>query len=120
MSDRCKICRQFAEPVNAARCTREACGLTLLLSGPERFRRKYRARLISWLTPDLLYHAFTGEDDDYELARIARLDHVLSTSLLDKVERQWPARLDQIAAARRKEKEDSKKAVQQFILGLHK
>jgi hypothetical protein len=90
----------------------------MLLSGPERFRRKYRAGLVSWLTTDLLYHAFTGEDDDYELARIARLDHVLSTSLLAKVERQWPTRLEQIATARRNEKEESKQAVQQFILGL--
>jgi len=90
----------------------------LLISGPDRFRRKYYADLNVWLGPELLYHAFTGEDNDYELARIGRLDHVLSSCLIDKAEREWPARLDQIAKQRRKEKEDSKQAVQQFILGL--
>jgi hypothetical protein len=119
MNDRCKRCRQLAIPANVSRCTYKICALTLLLSGPERFRRKYQADLVEWLTPDLLYHAFTGEDDDYELARIARLDHVLLTALLDKVEKQWPARLEQIAKARRDEKEESKQVVQQFIINFN-
>jgi len=118
MSTLCNNCGRDAEVANAKLCSREACGLSLLLSGPDRFRRKYQAGLVSWLTPDILYHAFTGEEDDYELGRIARLDHVLLTSLLDKVFHWWPARLEQIAQAARKEKKESKQAVQQFIHGL--
>ena len=119
MSDYCRRCRKLVVPANVARCTFQTCASTLLLSGPERFRRKYQADLIKWLTPDLLYHAFTGEDDDYELARIATLDHVRLTSLLDKVEREWPTRLEQIAKKRRAEQEKSKKVVQQFVLNLN-
>ena len=114
----CASCRKAAEPINAKNCLAINCELSLILSGPERFRRKFRAELDEWLTPDRLYHAFTGEDDDYELARISRLDHVLQSSLLEKAKREWPARLRQLDQACLKEALESKRAVQQFILGI--
>lgn len=81
-------------------------------------KARFLAELDAWLTPDLLYHAFTGESDPYELARIAKLDHVLQSSLLDKVERLWPQRLEAIAAARHKEKQESAEAVHQYVLKI--
>jgi hypothetical protein len=80
------------------------------------FKARFLAELDEWLTPELLYHAFTGESDPYELARIAKLDHALQSSLLAKVERLWPERLEAIAQARHKEKQDGKTAVQQYVL----
>jgi len=90
----------------------------MTLSGPDWIKGRFLAEFHAWLSPSRLYHAFTGVDDDYVLAHIDKLDHVLQSSLLEKAEREWPARLDQVAKQRRKEKEDSKQAVQQFILGL--
>lgn len=84
-----------------------------------RIAERFLADLDAWLTPELLYHCFTGEADDQELERIAKLDHTLQSSLLAKVERLWPERLAQIADARRKEQQESKAAVQQYILNLH-
>lgn len=84
-----------------------------------RIAERFLADLDAWLTPELLYHCFTGERDDQELERIRKLDHVLQTSLLAKVERLWPERLEQIADARRRERRDSKAAVQQYILNIH-
>lgn len=81
-------------------------------------KARFLAELDAWLTPDLIYHAFTGESDPYELARIAKLDHVLQSSLLDKVERLWPQRLDAIAAARHKEKQEGTEAVHQYVLKI--
>jgi hypothetical protein len=118
MIDRCKNCRRPADPGNARACRFVNCGLSLHLSGPERFRRRYQAQLQQDLPPEVLYHCFTGETDEYELARIANLDHVLQSSLLAKVERLWPDRLAQIADARRTEQQESKAAVQQFVLNL--
>jgi hypothetical protein len=83
---------------------------------PNPFKAKFLADLDAWLTPELMYHAFTGESDPYELARIAKLDHALQSSLLNKVERLWPERLAAIADARRKEKQDGAKAVHQYVL----
>ena len=56
--------------------------------------------------------------DTTELDRIAKLDHVLRSSLLEKVERLWPARLQQLAAARKRQKQQDKADVQQFVLKL--
>lgn len=114
----CKNCPKKADKTNAALCRRQACGLSLLLSGPERFQRKYKADLQSWLTAERLYHAFTGEDDDYKLAQINFLDHVLQSSLLEKAEREWPARLEQLCQKRVKKEQESKQAVQQFVLAI--
>lgn len=81
-------------------------------------KARFLADIDEWLTPELLYHAFTGESDEYELARIAKLDHALQSSLLSKVERLWPERLAAIAEARHKEKQDGAKAVHQYVLKL--
>lgn len=88
------------------------------MSRPNRIAERFLAELDAWLTPDLLYHCFTGENDLGELDRIARLDHVLRSSLLEKVERLWPARLEQIAAERKRQKQQDKADVQQFVLKL--
>ena len=119
MSDICRNCCADADVATAKACRRQSCGLSLLLTGPDRFRRKYQADLEDWLKPEVLYHAFTGEEDGYKLARVALLDPVHQASLLEKAEREWPARLQQIAEQRRQEKADSKKAVQQFVLGFN-
>lgn len=66
-------------------------------------RDRFIRELDDWLTPDLLYHCFTGEGDANRLARVVSLDHVLQSALLEKVERQWPERLQSIAAERRAE-----------------
>lgn len=84
-----------------------------------RIAERFLADLNAWLTPELLYHCFTGETDEDELERIRKLDHVLQSSLLAKVERLWPERLEQIADARRREQRDSKAAVQNYIRNLH-
>jgi hypothetical protein len=88
------------------------------MTRPNRIAERFLAELDAWLTPDLLYHCFTGESDDTELERIAKLDHVLQSSLLAKVERLWPQRLEQIAANRKRQKQEDKAAVQQFVLKL--
>lgn len=88
------------------------------MSRPNRIAQRFLAELDAWLTPDLLYHCFTGESDPDELDRIAKLDHVLRSSLLEKVERLWRARLEQIAAARNRHKQQDKADVQQFVLKL--
>jgi hypothetical protein len=86
---------------------------------PNPIADRFLAELHAWLTPDLLYHAFTGETDEYELARIAKLDPWLLEPLLNKVERLWPERLRLIAESRRREKKDSKAAVQLYISKIH-
>jgi hypothetical protein len=83
---------------------------------PNPLKARFLADLDRWLTPELLYHGFTGESDPYELARIADLDHALQSSLLNKVERLWPERLAAIAATRKKEKQDGANAVNQYVL----
>lgn len=88
------------------------------MTRPNRVAERFLAELDAWLTPDLLYHCFTGESDPQELERIAKLDHVLQASLLEKVERLWPERLEQLATNRKREKQEDKAAVQQFILQL--
>lgn len=88
------------------------------MTRPNRVKERFLDELNAWLTPQLLYHCFTGERDEEELERIAKLDHVLQVSLLEKVERLWPERLEQLAAKRRREKQEDKAAVKQFILQL--
>lgn len=117
MTATCKNCKLDAEPYNAKNCKRLQCGLSLLLSGQDRFQRKYKANLEEFLTPELMYHIYTGEDDEYELDRVAFLDHTLQDALLAKAEREWPARLEQISRMTRKEKRESKKSVQKYLHG---
>ena len=83
-------------------------------------RDRYLTDLRTWLTPELLYHCFTGESNPEELERIAKLEHVLQQSLLDRVARLWPDRLEQIAAKRRRTKQDSKEAVEQYVLNIQR
>jgi hypothetical protein len=86
---------------------------------PNRVRDRFIADLERWLTPDLLYHCFTGEDDPNELARIAKLSPWLLEPLLNKAEREWPDRLARIAAQNKSEKQESKRVVDQFIIDFH-
>ena len=78
-------------------------------------RDRFLAELNNWLTPSLLYHCFTGEDDAYRLAHVERLQPALQEPLLNKAERQWPERLERIAAERKAQKQESKAAVRAFV-----
>ena len=82
---------------------------------PDPIKDRYLQQLNEWLTPDLLYHCFTGEDNPDELERIAKLDHVRQASLLDAAFKIWPQRLQQIAQMSRKEKRESQAKVKQFV-----
>lgn len=111
---------------SASRCNRPCYGLVThvatypgLMTRPNLVRQRFLAELNDWLDPALLYHCFTGEDDPERLAHVNRLQPALQEPLLAKAEREWPARLQAIAAARHKEHQQSKAMVQQFILGLN-
>jgi hypothetical protein len=78
-------------------------------------RDRFMAELHSWLTPSLLYHCFTGEDDARRLAHVERLQSALQGPLLNKAEREWPQRLERIAAERKAQKQESKAAVSAFV-----
>ena len=78
-------------------------------------RDRFLAELESWLSPSVLYHAFTGEDDAYRLAHIERLDPSMQEPLLNKVMRKWPQRLDRIAAERMELNQESKAVVRAFV-----
>jgi hypothetical protein len=80
--------------------------------------RRFIAELYDWLTPELLYHCLTGEEDEAELLRISKLDPWLLEPLLNKAMREWPQRLSQLDGQRRREKAESKALVQQFVLNL--
>lgn len=86
------------------------------MTRPNLVRDRFIKDLNRWLTPSLLYHCFTGEGDPYRLAHVDKLDPWLQEPLLNKAEREWPARLKQIAEHRRAEQTKSKQAVNQFIL----
>lgn len=112
----CAHCRLRAGQEAVKRCERLQCGLSLTLKGPDRFKRKMRAELAQLITADVLYQAYTGEEDIYKLDSISRrwIDDPLITSKAHL----WPERLEQLAAKRRQEILDNRKAVQQFTLGL--
>ena len=78
-------------------------------------RQRFLAELESWLTPSLLYHCFTGESDPFRLAHVERLQPALQEPLLNKAQRQWPERLERIAAKRRAQKLESKAAVRAYV-----
>ena len=82
---------------------------------PNLVRDRFLSDLAEWLTPSLLYHCFTGEDDPYRLAHIERLQPALQEPLLNKAEREWPQRLQHIAALRQEQKQQSKAAVRTFV-----
>jgi hypothetical protein len=77
-------------------------------------RKRFLDQLDRWLTPELLYHCFTGESDPDQLAHAAELDHALQLSLLAKVERQWPGRLEAIAQERQRERNESRRIVRTY------
>lgn len=80
-------------------------------------RQRFLAELEEWLTPSLLYHCFTGESDPYHLAHVERLQPALQEPLLNKAERQWPQRLERIAAERRAQKLHDKAVVRAYVVG---
>jgi hypothetical protein len=82
---------------------------------PNLVRQRFLAELQSWLTPGLLYHCFTGENDPYRLAHIEGLYPALQEPLLNKAERQWPQRLEAIAAERIAQKQQDKAVVRTFV-----
>ena len=84
---------------------------------PNLVRDRFLRQLDDWLGPALLYHCFTGEDDEYELARINKLvrEPWLLEPLLNKVEREWPRRLQKIADERKAQQLLDKKAVKTFV-----
>ena len=85
------------------------------MAKPDRIKDRYLKDLDAWLTPELLYHCFTGEDDPDELERIRKLDYVRQVSLLDAAFKIWPQRLHQISQMTRKERRESKARVQKFV-----
>lgn len=88
------------------------------MTRPNLVRERFLADLETWLSPGLLYHCFTGEDDPERLAHVDRLQPALQGPLLAKAAREWPARLQAIADARRTQREQSKAMVQQFVLAV--
>lgn len=52
-------------------------------------RQRFLDELENWLTPSLMYHCFTGEDDPYQLARIDRLDPSLVDADAEPNPRSW-------------------------------
>jgi hypothetical protein len=82
---------------------------------PNLVRDRFLSDLAEWLTPSLLYHCFTGEDDPCRLADVERLQPAQQHFLLNMAELQWPERLEDIAAERRAQKRESKAMVQTFV-----
>jgi hypothetical protein len=82
---------------------------------PNLVRDRFLADLAEWLTPSLLFHCFTGEDDPYRLAHIEDMQPALQEPLLNKAERDWPQRLQHIAALRQEQKQQSKAVVRTFV-----
>lgn len=115
MSD-CPHCPLRAGQEAVKRCERLQCGLSLTLKGPDRFKRKMRAELAQLITADVLYQAYTGEEDIYKLDRIrgCLIDDPIVTSKAHL----WLDRLKELAAKRQKEIADNRTAVHQYTLGL--
>jgi len=97
-------------------CHRMQCGLSLSLEGSDRFKRKMRAQLADLITADVLYQAYTGEEDIYKLDRIRGCS--INDPLITNAAKHWPDRLRALEAKRKQEIEDNRLAVQQYTLGL--
>jgi hypothetical protein len=82
---------------------------------PNLVRNRFLADLAEWLTPSLLFHAFTGEDDPYRLAHIEAMQPAQRHILLNMAELHWDERLERIAAERQEQKQQSKAAVRTFV-----
>lgn len=115
MTEKCQNCKIDANKGNALQCRQVQCGLSLMLVGQERIKRRYLAQLQENTPQEVLYHCFTGESDEEELKKFVKLNHVLRESLLDRAFRLWPERLAQIASSRKQQKQDDSKSVRQFI-----
>lgn len=85
------------------------------MAQPNLVRQRFLADLDAWLTPGLLYHCFTGEDDPCRLAHVEGLCPALQEHLLAKAERQWPERLRAIAAERLAQQQQSKALVRTYV-----
>lgn len=109
----CKL-REGQEAVKF--CTREQCGLSLSLKGPDRFKRKMRAQLAGLITADVLYQAYTGEEDIYKLARLR--NRWIDDPVITEAAKKWPQRLKDLENMRKQEILENRKAVQQYTLGL--
>ena len=107
-----------------SRCAAVGFGVTLAVTAPLQplqpmgrpnlVRDRFLAELEDWLTPSLMYHCFTGENDPYRLAHVEQLQPALQEPLLNKAERTWPARLQRIAADRKAEQQHSKALVRSY------
>lgn len=86
------------------------------MNRPNPVADRFIKQLYEWLTPDLLYYCFTGEEDLQELERIGKLDPWLQEPLLNKAEREWPERLRRMDELRLRKKQEDKVMVQQFVL----
>lgn len=114
--NRCPYCRLYEGQEAVKHCPRQQCGLSLTLKGPDRFKRKMRAELAELITADVLYQAYTGEEDIFKLDELKKYwieDPVITTAA-----KKWPQRLAELDAARQREAIESREAVQQFTLGL--
>ena len=110
----CKL-REGQEAVKF--CPREQCGLSLTLKGPDRFKRKMRAQLTDLITADVLYQAYTGEENIYRLDQIRKLS--IDDPLITNAAKNWPQRLKDLETMRKQEILENRKAVQQYTLGLN-
>lgn len=110
----CKL-REGQEAVKF--CPREKCGLSLTLKGPDRFKRKMRAQLTELITADVLYQAYTGEENIYRLDQIRKLS--IDDPLVVNAAKNWPQRLKDLENMRKQEILENRKAVQQYTLGLN-
>lgn len=115
MSD-CPHCRLKAGQEAVKHCQRKQCGLSLTLKGQDRFKRKMRAELAELITADVLYQAYTGEEDIYKLDKISL--RCIDDQVITSKAKHWPERLKQLASKRRQEILDNRKAVQKFTRGL--
>lgn len=109
----CKL-REGQEAVKY--CEREQCGLSLTLKGPDRFKRKMRAQLAQLITADVLYQAYTGEEDIYKLDKLR--SRWIEDPVITAASAKWPQRLADLDARRKREMEENHKAVKQYTLGI--
>lgn len=112
----CPNCPLRAGQEAVKHCQQMQCGLSLTLQGSDRFKRKMRAELAALITADVLYQAYTGEEDIYKLDRIKL--RWIDDPLITEAAKKWPERLRALDAKRKQEAMESKLAVQQFTLGL--
>jgi len=77
-------------------------------------RKRFLDEMDKWLTPDLLYHCFTGESDAYRLAHVEQIQPAQRHILLNMAEQQWPKRLESIAEDRQHQRNESRRLVRTY------